>query len=93
MLGAVVSDPDGALIESSGNVDPEGTAAVLAYTSQALAQAGEQLGLGTLSRAVISSATKACVLSVLADGVLGVYLDPSKPVAAFEKKLDELLQR
>ncbi len=93
VVGAVVSDFSGALLESSGNIDPEGTAAVLAYTSQALGQAGEQLGLGALTRAVVVGPGKTGIVTLLQDGVLGVYIDPTKSTANFEKKLDDLLQK
>jgi predicted regulator of Ras-like GTPase activity (Roadblock/LC7/MglB family) len=93
VIGAVLSDPQGALLQASGDIEAESVGAVLTYTSQSLARAGEHLGLGALSRAVVTGPGKTCFIVVRAEGVLGVYVDATKPASAFEKKLEELLQR
>jgi predicted regulator of Ras-like GTPase activity (Roadblock/LC7/MglB family) len=93
VIGAVVSDAEGALVEFSGDIDAESTGAVMTYAAQALAKAGEHLGLGILTRAVVSGPRRACVITTAGDVVLGVYVDATKPVSAFEKKLDDLLRR
>ena len=93
VIGAVVSDTLGTLLQSAGNIDAESIGAVLSYSAAALAGAGRELGLGDLGRIVISSPTRTCLVTVRQQEVLGVYIDSSKPVASFEKRMDELLQR
>jgi predicted regulator of Ras-like GTPase activity (Roadblock/LC7/MglB family) len=93
VVGAVVSNPSGALLHSAGDLDAESVGAVLTYSSQSLASAGEQLGLGDLSRIVVTGGKRTCIVTLRQDGILGVYIDSSQPLAAFEKKMDELLRR
>lgn len=93
VTGAVVGDSTGAVIEFSGNIDAENTSAVMAFISQSLTQCGEQLGLGGLVQAVVSSPAQNCLVTVVDNEVLGVCLDATKPMAPFEKKLSEILQR
>jgi predicted regulator of Ras-like GTPase activity (Roadblock/LC7/MglB family) len=93
VLGAVVGDAEGALIESSGDLDAESAAAVLSYATESLRELGERLGLGAFGRAVVTSPSKSCVVSARQDGILGVFVDATKPVTAFEKKMDELLRQ
>jgi len=89
----VVSDPSGALIETTGNVDGESAGAVIAMTVRSLNSVGDQLGIGTLKRASLTGAGLACVLAANDREVLGVYVDPTKSLGAFEKKLDGVLNR
>jgi predicted regulator of Ras-like GTPase activity (Roadblock/LC7/MglB family) len=93
VIAAVVSDAQGALLQSSGEIDAESIGAVLSYSAGALSNAGVELGLGDLSRVIVSGPTKACVISLRRQEILGVYIDASRPIAAFEKKMDDLLQR
>jgi predicted regulator of Ras-like GTPase activity (Roadblock/LC7/MglB family) len=92
VVGAVLSDPSGALLEAVGNLDGEAVGAVHAFSVQALGQAGEMLGLGTFLRAAVTGPAKTCVLALQHDGVLGVFVDPTKPLAVVEKKIQDLLQ-
>ncbi|HSY21930.1 MAG TPA: hypothetical protein VK841_07440 [Polyangiaceae bacterium] len=89
---AVVSDSSGAILEWSGDIDGEAAGAVHSFSMQSLAQAGELLGLGGLERASIVGPTKACVIAVQGDEVLGVYSLPGKAFSAVEKKLDVALR-
>jgi predicted regulator of Ras-like GTPase activity (Roadblock/LC7/MglB family) len=89
----VLSDPAGALLDAFGSVDGEAAGAVHAYSVVALTQAGELLGLGAFERAVIAGRGASCLLSVEGDAVLGVYVDPTKPLPMLEKKLRDALQR
>jgi hypothetical protein len=87
----VLSEASGALVESGGEVDGEAMGAVVAVTVRALHTIGEQLGLGPLRRASFVGAGWASVWAVHDQEVLGVYVDPTKPLSAFEKKLDSIL--
>jgi predicted regulator of Ras-like GTPase activity (Roadblock/LC7/MglB family) len=89
----VVTDDAGSLLESSGDIDPEALGAVHVVTTQALARCGTALGLGPLARATVVAAKHACLIAVYEQQVLGVYLDPTKPIGAFEKKLETVLKR
>lgn len=93
VVAAVLSEPSGALLDSVGNVEGEVAGAVHAFSLQAFSQVGDALGLGTFQRASISGPSKVCVLTIQDDSVLGVYVDPSKPLAAVEKKLNDTLQK
>jgi len=93
VVGAVLSDLSGALIDSVGNVDGEAASAVHSFSLNSLRQAGDLLGLGTFQRCSIVGPGKACVITIEDGAVLGVYVDPSKPLAAVEKKLQDSLQK
>jgi predicted regulator of Ras-like GTPase activity (Roadblock/LC7/MglB family) len=93
VVAYVVSDREGMLLESSGDLDGEAVGAVNAVSADALARAGDALGLGELSRATVVGPRTACVISVHADEIVGLHLDPRKPIAAFEVKLDGVLRR
>src|SRR5512134_2914136 len=87
VVAYVVSDREGMLLESTGDLDGEAVGAVHAVSTDALARAGEWLGLGDLQRTALVGPRTACVITVHGDEVVGVYLDPRKPIAAFETKL------
>lgn len=93
VAGLVVSDETGSLLESSGDIDGEAIGAVHVVTAQALTRCGDGLGLGALQRVVITAPRRACMITVLEEEVLGIYIDPSKPIGVFEKKLDLALRR
>lgn len=89
----VVSDASGALLECTGSVDGESAAAVIAVAVRSLNAIGEQLGIGTLRRAVMTGTEQVIVFAITDDNVFGIYVDPSKPLGSFEKKLDTVLGR
>jgi predicted regulator of Ras-like GTPase activity (Roadblock/LC7/MglB family) len=93
VLAAVLSDPSGALLDAYGDVDGEAAGAVHSYCVQALTQAGEILGLGAFQRSSVTGPSAACVIMLNREEVLGVYVDPSKPLGAVEKKLQDTLQK
>jgi hypothetical protein len=93
VVGAVLSDPAGALLDAFGSVDGETAGAVHAYSVVALSQAGDLLGLGAFERAAIAGPGATCLLSLEGEAVLGVYVDPTKPLPALEKKLRDALHR
>lgn len=90
---AVLSDGSGTLLEWSGSIDGETAAAVHAFSLQALTQAGELLGLGGLDRTVVQGPSKACIITVQGEEILGVYASPGKAFIAVEKKLETALQK
>lgn len=89
----VVSDDGGSVLESSGEIDAEALGAVHVVAASALERCGGALGLGSLQRVTITAPRRACLIAICDQEVLGVYVDPSKPVGAFEKKLDTALRR
>jgi predicted regulator of Ras-like GTPase activity (Roadblock/LC7/MglB family) len=89
----VVTDDSGSLLEASGDIDAEAIGAVHVVTAQALARCGNALGLGTLDRATIVGSKRTCLIALYEQQVLGVYVDPTKPLGAFEKKLEMALRR
>ena len=88
----VVTDEAGALLESSGDVDGEALGAVHAVTTHALVRCGNALGLGQLVRITITGPRRACLIGIYDQAVLGVYVDPTKPMSMFETKLDTVLR-
>jgi predicted regulator of Ras-like GTPase activity (Roadblock/LC7/MglB family) len=93
VIALVVTDDVGSLLESSGDLDSEAMGAVHVVAMQALTRCGNGLGLGSLQRATITASRRACVITIHEQHVLGVYVDSTKPIAAFEKKLETVLQR
>ncbi len=89
----VVTDDAGSLLESSGDIDGEALGAVHVVTTQALTRCGNALGLGSLQRLTVTGPRRACLIAIYEQEVLGVYVDPSKPIGMFEKKLDTALRR
>ena len=89
----VVTDDAGALLESSGDIDGEALGAVHVVTMQALARCGNALGLGSLHRVTVTGPRRACLIAIYDQEVLGVYMDPTKPLGVFEKKLETALRR
>jgi hypothetical protein len=90
VLGAALSDPGGALLEAVGAIDGEVAAAVHAFSVRSLCQAGDLVGIGSFQRASIVSPSRICVITLEGESVLGVYLDPAKPLATVEKKLQDI---
>jgi predicted regulator of Ras-like GTPase activity (Roadblock/LC7/MglB family) len=92
VVALVVTDDAGSLLESSGDIDGEALGAVHVVTMQAVTRCGNALGLGTLERITVTGGTRACLIAIYEREVLGVYLDPTKPIGAFEKKLETALR-
>lgn len=89
----VVTDDAGSLLEVSGDIDGEALGAVNAVTVQALARCGDVLGLGALQRATLTAVRHSSVIAVHEQEILGLQIDPSSPLSAFEKKLDTAMRR
>jgi predicted regulator of Ras-like GTPase activity (Roadblock/LC7/MglB family) len=93
VVGAVLSDHSGALLDWSGAVDGETAGAVHAYMVRGFSQAGDLLGVGSFQRVSIVGPSKACVVAVHGDTILGTYTDPTKPIASVEKRLQDTLPK
>jgi len=93
VVAVVVTDDAGSLLEASGDIDSEAFGAVHVVTMQAITRCGNALGLGMLERITVTGGKRACVIALCDQEVLGVYLDPTKPIGAFEKKLETALRR
>lgn len=93
VLGLVVTDDAGALLESSGDIDAETLGAVHVVAMQSLMRCGSALGLGALQRFIATGPRRACLVASHDREVLGVYIDPNKPMGALEKKLELALRR
>lgn len=87
VIGAALSDTSGMLLECCGRIDGEAVGAVHAFTVRALSQAGEALGLSSLERVTLVGGKSACVIAIHENGILGVDVDPTKPLAVLEKKI------
>jgi hypothetical protein len=93
VIGAVLSDHSGALLECSGAVDGESAGAVNAFMVRGFDQAGDLLGVGKLQRVSIVGPSKACVVAIHGDNILGTYTDPNKPIASVERRLQDTLPK
>jgi predicted regulator of Ras-like GTPase activity (Roadblock/LC7/MglB family) len=93
VVAVVVTDDAGSLLEASGDLDSEAFGAVHVVTMQAITRCGNALGIGTLERITVTGGKRACVIAPYDQEVLGVYIDPTKPIGAFEKKLETALRR
>jgi predicted regulator of Ras-like GTPase activity (Roadblock/LC7/MglB family) len=93
VIAFVLSDASGALLEASGDIDGEAAGAINAVAVRSLRSIGEQLGIGALKRASLLGPGLALVLAANDQEVVGLYIDPGKPLGAFEKKFDSVLQR
>jgi predicted regulator of Ras-like GTPase activity (Roadblock/LC7/MglB family) len=91
VTGIVVADPSGALVDSSGEVDGESVAAVVAVAVRSLNTIGEPLGVGALRRATLMGSGFTCVVAATDRELFGIYVDPTKPLGPLEKKLDGIL--
>ena len=93
VAAVVVTDDAGSLLEASGDIDGEAIGAVHVVTMQALTRCGNALGLGPLQRVTITGPHRACLIAIYEQEVLGIYVDPTKPIGVFEKKLETALRR
>lgn len=93
VVAVVLSDASGALLESIGGVDEVAAAPINAIAVRSLNTIGEQLGIGGLKRASLTGPGFALVLTTNGQEVVGLYVDPAKPLAGLEKRLDGLLYR
>lgn len=82
---AVLGDLAGALLDAVREPDGETVAAVIGFATSALAQAGEQLGLGALRRFSAGGERHAFMVVVDGSSVVAASIEPAKSLAAVEK--------
>lgn len=92
VIGLVVTNNEGALLGSIGDLDGEALGAVHASTAQAITRCGNALGLGALEHITVTSSKHAWVIALHEQHILDVYLDAARPIAAFENKLETALR-
>jgi predicted regulator of Ras-like GTPase activity (Roadblock/LC7/MglB family) len=93
VLALVVTDDAGALLEASGDIDGEALGAVHLVTVQAITRCGNALGLGAIERITITGGKRTCLIAIYDREVLGVFIDSTNPLTAFENKLEAVLPR
>ena len=90
--GTVLSDLNGGLLDAVGEPDGESIAAVAGFLASTLAEAGEELGLGTLHRMSFGGRTRAWLM-VGGDGLLTVVsIEPAAALAAVERAVESFAQ-
>jgi len=85
---AVAGDLAGSLLDAVREKDGEAIAAVTGFVASALAQAGDELGLGALRRISVVGAASGCVVAVEGDRVITARLAAAKSIPAVERFLD-----
>ena len=88
VASAVLGDLSGGFYDAIRETDGESVAAVTGFISTSLAQAGEQLGLGTLGRISLAGATRASIIAVDADSAVTIGVAPPGSLSAVERALD-----
>lgn len=91
VASTVVGDRRGVLVEAVNEPDGEAIAAVSGYAATYFSEAGERLGLGTLSRLHISGGQQASLLFVEGDVLMSARVAPGRPLADVERKVDAVL--
>lgn len=87
VIGVALTDSFGMFLECAGKIDGEMAGAAHAFTAGALSKAGEALGLNSLERVSLAGDKSVCVIVFHDNQILGADVDPSKPLAAIEKKI------
>ncbi len=85
---AVFGDLAGGFLDGVRQEDGETVAAVMGFVASALAEAGEQLGLGGLRRVSVTGEARATVVVVQGEAVIAASVEPARSLAAVEKALD-----
>lgn len=93
VVALVVTDDAGALLEMSGDIDGEACGAIHAVVIQTLVRCGEQLGLGDLQKTTLTALRRSCLITAYDREIIGIYVDASSPLTAFEKKLETAMRR
>jgi len=93
VVALVITDEGGALLETSGDIDGEACGAIHAVIVQTLHRCGETLGLGELQRTTLTTPRRSCLIATYDREIIGIYVDASSPLTAFEKKLESAMRR
>jgi predicted regulator of Ras-like GTPase activity (Roadblock/LC7/MglB family) len=88
VASAVLGDASGVFHDAVREPDGEAVAAVTGFIASSVADAGEQLGLGALSRISVAGATRACVVLVRGASVLTIGVEPPGTLPTVERALD-----
>lgn len=88
----MLCDPAGALLQATGEEDPESAAAVVGFLTATLGQVGDELGLGPLYRMSVAGAVRATLIVSLGDSVLSTVIAPSSAFPVVENAIDAILQ-
>lgn len=101
-LAVIASHPDvksvvrcdlhGVLLDTTREADPESVAAVMGLLTSVLVQGGDHLGLGGLSRVLITGAKSSILLLAQGEALIHARVVPPASIAAVEKALDAALQ-
>jgi len=89
---AVLGDLSGGFHDAVREQDGESVAAVMGFVSTALADAGDQLGLGALTRISVFAGTRACLVTLGNGYVTTAFVEPGSSLPAVEKLLDGAAQ-
>jgi predicted regulator of Ras-like GTPase activity (Roadblock/LC7/MglB family) len=85
---AVAGDRSGSVLDSVGEPDAEGFAAVTGSIAEQLTQAGESLGLGELRWVSVEGEKQASIIAIDEHVVVAGRLDAPRSLAAIQKALD-----
>lgn len=87
----VRGDLRGTLIDAAREPDAENVAAVMGFLTSTLVQGGDQLGLGVLSRVVVTGEKSSSLLLVQGNSVISASVASQASIATVEKALDAAL--
>ncbi len=88
VASAVLGAPDGGFLDAIREADGEAVASVAAFVATSLAQAGDELGLGTLRRVAVAGERRALVIAAADGALVTARVEPGSALAAVEKSLD-----
>jgi len=87
VIGGIICDKSGTLLEHANTPDAESVAAVTGYYVNLIIQCGESLGFDVLSRINLTGKDLSCIVFLENNFVQSIYLDPSSSQTEFEKKI------
>ncbi|MGB8931042.1 MAG: hypothetical protein WCC48_07325 [Anaeromyxobacteraceae bacterium] len=88
VASAVLGDLGGCLHDAVREPDGEAVAAVTGFISTSLQDAGDQLGLGALTRVSMAGGTRAVVIALDGGNVVTIGVAPPGSLPAVERALD-----
>lgn len=88
---AVLGDRSGGLLDARGEPEGETVAAVTAFLAGAVVEAGEQLGLGALTRISLGGAREARVVLLHGDVLVTARIEPARALPNVELVLEARL--
>src|SRR5512133_1674146 len=88
VASAVLGDLSGGFFDAIREADGEAVAAVTGFISTSIGNAGEQLGLGVLSRVSLAGPTRGCIIAIDGGNVVTLGVTPPGSLPAVERALD-----